>query len=164
MADDLLIGGSTGRSRWGKFNPQGKHGSYVGWPSEKVTKDLERRVNIRKNRLKEDLIKQAERDYWKKKNEKLVEEAEARKVPTKDVQAEIDKKAKKDLDKQAADEEDRTPIGGWNPKDVPSSFRNALTIANAARKGRQLLAVADKTGKTIGAVATALKALTIGEF
>ena len=164
MADDLLIGGSTGRSRWGKYNPQGKHGSYVDWPAEKVTKDLERRVNIRKNRLKEDLAKQAERDFWKKKNEKLVEEAEARKVPTKDVQAEIDKKAQEDIDKQAADEKDRTPIGGWTPKDIPSSFRNALTIANAARKGRQLLAVADKTGKTIGAVATALKALTIGEF
>ena len=131
MADDLLIGGSSGRARWGKYNPQGKHGSYVDWPAEKVTKDLERRVNIRKNRLKEDLAKQAERDFWKKKNEKLVEEAEARKVPTKDVQAEIDKKAQEDLDKQVADEKDRTPIGGWAPDPSQGVAGDAFTVWDA---------------------------------
>lgn len=114
VPDDMLIGGSSGRSRWGKYNPQGKHGSYKDWPPEEVTKDLRRRVQIRRDRLAKDKKAAAEREYWKKVNEDLMIEAESRRVPTVDEQTRIDRSAQDDLDIQAADEADRTPIGGFN--------------------------------------------------
>ena len=50
------------------------------------------------------------------------------------------------------------------PENAPSSFRNALTIANAARKGRQLLSIGTKVVKTVPKALALARALTIREF
>ena len=75
------------------------------------------------------------------------------------------KKAKKEKQEREGDWQTNPDFdreeGGWKPEDVASSFRNALTISNAIKKGKQALSIGVKT---IGATATALKALTIGEF